>query len=861
MLSVSSVAFGYGHYLTNLAREDYYVNGGEQPGRWRTQGAAEEFGLTGEVTKEHLANLLEGFGPDGEKLVQNAGRSRGNRARQAGIDLTFSAPKSVSILWGLGNRDTQRELEAAQHRAVGVALDYLQEEAAWTRKGRGSTEFERCKLVFASFLHTTSRAQDPNVHTHVLVPNVCLSADGKTRAIWNNELYQHKMAAGALYRVALAHELRKLGYGIEADTERGLFEVAGVSEKLIDHFSKRRAQVEREVEEQGYSKTAAAFAKAARDTRHRKGHVAVEQLVERWTDEAMALGWKEPRRNLAAPNVPERSLRDLALAETERLGKERATFRPQDVLRAVACKAQGTSTPEQVLAEARAVISGESVLEVGRTKRNWLLTTRTNVNTEGELLHAAAHLDSQAGLRVRDETAEWVTYQYRDTLTEPERRDAFRHLTQDRGNLKLLAGYAGTGKTTLLRAAREAWEREGFTVVGMALSGKAARELQDSSGIQSETVAKRELQMNPGLRETLRHHGRELYRAARWGKAAGYKPEPMERLKLDSETVLVIDESSMVGLEDTTRLLLRAQKAGAKVVMVGDEEQLPAINAVSPFEALGQHIGRAELRGIKRQRDPWMREAVHAFASGDPTTGLALFQEHGCLQLSKGGPAATKDQLVSDWMRSTTDIRERMVLTWTNAGARSLNQLIHSARMRAGELGIAAHALDGGEEVRKGDRVLFAANNRKMGVWNGDVGTVRSLHHETLKRVITVDLDNGRAVRVDLDKYKTREKKQALFLGYALTTHKAQGATVDETFVYTTPSRAARDMTYVQVSRAREKLTVYAPGHDLGEDLGEFARTLEKDTTRPLALEVQAMQREAELTEEHTRERGRERTR
>ena len=221
----------------------------------------------------------------------------------------------------------------------------------------------------------------------------------------------------------------------------------------------------------------------------------------------------------------------------------------------------------------------------------------------------------------------------------------------------------------------------------------------------------------------------------------------MERMKLDAKTVVVIDESSMLSLEDMSQMLRLANTAGAKVVLVGDENQLAAIEAVSPFEALGKHVGRFELTEVKRQRHPWMREAVRAFAFGDAATGLSLLKEHGCLHMGKGGPEATKDLLIADWMNAkgrqapglvesllpevlarTVRGPDKLILALTNADAAELNQLAQTARSEAGELGSIPVTLGSGEKARRGDRIIFGQNSERFDVSNGDLGTVVKVH-------------------------------------------------------------------------------------------------------------------------------------
>ncbi|MEO2089563.1 MAG: MobF family relaxase, partial [Gemmataceae bacterium] len=278
MLSISAFSPDQGNYYIALARDDYYLNGGEPPGQWLGKGA-EHLGLTEEVDKTVFKRLLRGFSPDGaQPLVQGAGGSR----HQAGWDLTFTSPKSVSAIWSQADPVTRRAIQEAQTAAVREAVDYLQDAAALTRRGRGGQAREPTKLVVATFEHGTSRAQDPHLHTHCLVLNVGVREDGTTGTILSRPLYTHKLAAGAVYRAELANQLEKR-LGVKLERKKSWFEVQGVPEALADEFSTRRGQIEQALADYGAfgAKAAAKFTLATRPT---KGHQPRAELLPKWQD-------------------------------------------------------------------------------------------------------------------------------------------------------------------------------------------------------------------------------------------------------------------------------------------------------------------------------------------------------------------------------------------------------------------------------------------------------------------------------------------------------------------------------------------------------------------------------------------------
>ena len=247
MLSISAMSAGNGRYYLDLPQEDYYLNGGEPRGKWWGKGAA-LLGLEGVVKDRQLTGLFKGIGPDGRQLTQNAG----DKKRQPGWDLTFSAPKSVSTLWSQGDERIRREIEAAHEAAVHAALTYLQREAGFTRRGKGGTQWEVGHLIVATFEHGVSRAIEPQIHTHTLVMNACMREDGTTGTILSKPLYQHKMAAGALYRAELASQLEQR-LGVTCERDKSSFSLKGVPKALNDFFSTRRVEILEALAARGFS--------------------------------------------------------------------------------------------------------------------------------------------------------------------------------------------------------------------------------------------------------------------------------------------------------------------------------------------------------------------------------------------------------------------------------------------------------------------------------------------------------------------------------------------------------------------------------------------------------------------------------
>lgn len=362
-----------------------------------------------------------------------------------------------------------------------------------------------------------------------------------------------------------------------------------------------------------------------------------------------------------------------------------------------------------------------------------------------------------------------------------EQRVAIGHVTGPE-RIAAIVGFAGAGKSTMLAAAREAWEAQGFRVHGAAIAGKAAEGLEESSGIPSRTLASWE-------------YG--------WQPRSGNPP----RDQLGKGDILVIDEAGMIESRQLSRLILEAQRTGAKIVLVGDHEQLQAIGAGAPFRAILEQIGAAELTDIRRQREDWQRAASVSLATNRTAGGLAAYAERGHVKMLE-----TKEEarafIVQDYMADRTARPDgtRVALAHRRADVRALNADIRSRLQDKGELGkgddageVTLQTNDGKRDFAPGDRIVFLENDRDLGVKNGMLGTVESVSADRLVAVLD---GKERAVSVPVAQYRAFDH------GYATTIHKSQGATVDQAFVMAS-STMDRHMTYVAMTRHREGAQLY----------------------------------------------------
>jgi conjugative relaxase-like TrwC/TraI family protein len=286
-LSLPMRGGGSGDYYLKLAQQDYYTKSLGPPGEWFGKGA-EELRLRGRVEAVPLKNLLEGKSPDGTKTLVQIQEWK-DRERQSGWDMTFSAPKSVSVLWSQSSQKVRARIEAAHRTAVKKALTFLEKEAGITRRGQGGKVWERAKVVFALFQHGTSRANDPQLHTHAVLVNLSIREDGTTGALRSKGFFDNKMAAGAMYQLELASQLRQ-EMNLQVVPEKVAFRVEGVPQDLCRQFSTRRRHIEKVIQKEGDH--SAEFAKiAAVLTRPSKNEEPAEVLFSKWVRVGESFGW------------------------------------------------------------------------------------------------------------------------------------------------------------------------------------------------------------------------------------------------------------------------------------------------------------------------------------------------------------------------------------------------------------------------------------------------------------------------------------------------------------------------------------------------------------------------------------------
>ncbi len=486
---------------------------------------------------------------------------------------------------------------------------------------------------------------------------------------------------------------------------------------------------------------------------------------------------------------------------------QQATFTRRDLAAFVHRHSDGK---EQFDAAYNAVRSSADMIALGTDGRGQdRFTSRAMIETEQRLHRAADTMAKRKGHAVNDvqRNAAFANAAKRGLVLSGEQKSAFEHVTNSKG-LTIVVGYAGTGKSAMLGVAREAWEGAGYTVRGAALSGIAAEGLENGSGIASRTIA------------SLEHQ---------WGKG---------REQLTSRDVLVIDEAGMVGTRQMERVLSHAAKAGAKVVLVGDQQQLQAIEAGAAFRAIHERHGGVEISEVRRQLSAWQQDATRHLATGRTGEAIGTYEERGMVHAADTREAARAD-LILRWNQERQDSPgdSRIILTHTNDEVRELNQMARGKMREAGALGGDAtiKTARGERQFASGDRIIFLRNERGLGVKNGTLGTVAMASAQSM----AVRTDDGREVAFDTKDYAHIDH------GYAATVHKAQGMTVDRTHVLATPGMDSHSA-YVAMSRHRDGLALHYARNDFA-DQSRLVRTLSRERGKDMAGDYKPEQTFAEL--------------
>ena len=818
------------------SRDNYYTHDGA--GTWWTTGdSIVRHGAS--VDKETFRDLCGGIDPrTGKGLVRGAGERH-----RVGWDITFSTPKSFGILWAAGTVEQRAVLEKIQNDAVDQALKFIIDEGlVEVRLGAGGRVREApAEIMVAKFPHFTSREGDPACHVHSVLLNVALFAHGKSKylTVEPRKAYDWQLVLGSAFRAALSARLAAdLGFSVRP-AGHGQFEIAGVPEEMIEHFSKRARQIKART---GPGASAAEKEVAALATRRGKASVPTgAELEKRWKKELAAFEidpWKvalergrNPRRQQTIEidydlNPPEiAGDTSVALAASTILRTESVLTRKGLLHRSfveASLRGQAIKTVYAEISDLEA--AGKLVrLDQNEVGQHW--TTAAIAAEEARLLRLVQ--ERQRGSWFRPEAVEAVLET--SPYLSGEQRQAVRHATSSEPTCILEAG-AGTGKTTLIRGVVDAARKSGLRTIGLAPSHVAADELARSAGIEAMVIAR------------FRH---EI--------ATGQRSVP------DANTLIIIDEAGMVGVRDmaaifeaaTIRTAAGAPACSPKVLLSGDRRQLASVSGGSALRAVSDVIERsATLTGVRRQTVDWQRAASVAMAQGDSEAGLRVYAEHGRIDLIAGREAA-QARTIEAWRNLRQAYGDDVIIVTRrnrdavalNLGARNI--LRNEGLIRGDEITLQSVDRDGERTtlpVAIGDRVRFGETLHQHTIRNGTRGRIEGYAKARGGSVrLAIRLEDGRLIEDTWSGFAQKRRRRhagipKIVHAVAGSVYSVQGRTSLATVHHIASATDARE-TYVALTRHRHDVRIVVES----ERLDSACRARQEDprmaSTRPLLLE------------------------
>ena len=813
MLTLGKLGHGQeAYYLDSVASgiEDYYSGEGEAPGYW-TGAGCEELGLSGEVESKHLRHILNAEHPaSGEPLVT----LRGGR-RIPGFDLTFSAPKSVSLLWGLGDPSTRRIVRECHERAVQAALDYVEREAAFVRRGAGGAEVSHANgLIAAAFPHRSSRAGDPQLHTHVLLANLAQGPDGRYSALHGSHLYRQAKTGGYLYQAQLRAELsRELGLSFQP-VRRGAAELEGFADHVLRSFSRRRAEIERALAERGLDSPQAAQVAALDSRRAKEYGVGPEDLHERWRARGRELGAELP-----APSIAREAIEANAEPSPEQLAQavtaERSHFDRREAIQAVCEQSpQGIEAPRAVeLADA--FLTSEQVVRIAEGTFGPRFSTPEILAIEQRMIGSAETLRG-AGRGAVPAEATAAVIERRPTIGA-DQAEMVRRLLADGDGVALVIGRPGTGKTYALNGAAEGWAAAGHRVRGAAPTRAAAAELEAAAGIPTVSVAALLAELDE--------------RAA--------NPDGITALPRGG--VLLVDEAAMVGSRSLARLHDHVAAAEGKLVLIGDYRQLPELEAGGLFRALAERLDPIELTEVRRHRRSLDRENVELVRQGQGAEAFEAYREGERVVIASDSDSR-REAMVADWWQSFAAGEKAIMIAKRNTDVAELNFQARELLRASGVLGEREIEV-AGEPFAVGDVVLTRVNSTPHGVANRMRWRIADIDAEN--RIVLERLSDGRRAVLDreyLERSNPQSGAPALQHGYAGTIYVAQGQSVERAFVAAEAAMSLEEFN-TALSRSVEQTNLYAVAAP--ELAREEIAPLEPERPDPLDELVGSMERPA----------------
>lgn len=774
MLSIENI--GLRQASTYYSEDDYYTRDANKTDEWQGK-LASKYTSVKEFSAQDFDNALKSM-PNPER---------------AAYDLTFSAPKSVSIAMVLDN-EKKTDMIQAHNKAVKDTLKEIEDneiEARITKNGI-TERVQTGSMAAVKFNHFVSREQDMQLHTHCVILNRT-EHNGKEYAISNENLYNNKILYGQLYRNRLAQNLQDMGYKCHmTDTQKGFFDLDNIEQGWIDNFSTRRQQINEKLKEWGTNDAISAD-KATLLTRQAKVNKDFSLLEKSWKEQIN--GSIHIEKNSEGIKINQIQ-KDTAFNQAiDNIANQKFAFTKKELERAVLAEGCTSGMNRKDFADR---FEKSDLINLGTQKNiadsTTFYTTANNIAVEQEIttnITNATKMQKISGAKVDLDN---ITSQQQLSLSN-EQKQAVLNTANSEMQFNAVQGLAGTGKTYMLNTTRAVFEKNGYTVRGMAFTGKAAEGLGEA-GIKSTTIHSF---LNHLEKDAGNSTGTDIKQ--NWD-FTGLKPTGKE--------LWVIDEAGTLN----NNLFLYAQRAAiaknAKVLLVGDYKQFNPIGPGNAYQSLIQSgkIPTSYLSDIRRQSNEVLLSAVKEAVNGDINKSISLLSKN--IKELKTAPARFK-AITKDYSSlSAAEQDTTIVLTAKNSERHALNKNIRQSLIQKGYIDpnnqkeftvISNNDKQINKNFAAGDKIIFTKNNHKLGIMNGQLGKITAINDNFMSIS-----SNGNALNINMNEY------QNIDYGYCLTSFKSQSMTVNKALINIDSKNNtlnSRNAYYVNISRAKNGVNIY----------------------------------------------------
>ena len=796
------------------------------------------------VNMADFKKALDGFDPKTDQHVQ----IQGDKKRVAALDTVFSPPKDFSAVYALANPEMKVKLEGALLKAVKTSLTYVNDNVTSSRTGKGGLVDVKASIAATLNTHLTSRNGDPQIHIHASIINVARDEEGNFRALDTKPLFQNRSAMDAIFNAELIQELQKLNPELTVELPTKAFDIKEIPVELSDKWSSRTAEIQdqiavveskTELTPKGKKALQAAIGVVGRQTKEelaaKKEAAEAVGLAGKGTTEA----WKaEADQVLGSAKVA--SIQALINGDTA-IEVDVANVKNPD-LKAISKVAideflehEAAMTEPQIIEKLALHVRGHGGMDEVKAMRSWLNDPENpnrlmplHVNASGQRLYTTPEMFKIDGeiidmsIELNETTGQELSQQSIDealakaTGMSEEQKQAVKY-SVDKGNIKLVIGSAGVGKSYSLGTVIDIYKANDMKVFGLAIGHAQKNALIDSTkGADGNT----KLDQAGVITDFIK------------------KYDETNAYGVDENTVIIVDECALVGSRDMNKLMTIAKETGAKLILTGDDLQLQSVAAGAATDMIRQQIGAATIETIRRQYSPEHRQMVADFRDGKARVALDNLDNLKGLVFADDRKAAIK-AAVNETERFLFDPKNSgkttLLIATNNTDVRELNDQVRlrlrdrntltgpDVTVKVSQFGGQGSSAGLSRELAMavGDRLVLRKNDKALGVTNKDGGIITSIKQQDGKTLIGVKLYGGREIVIDSSKYKDKGHGGAMpvSLGYATTAHAAQGETVDHAVFLGTGADASA--TYVGMSRHKSEVTLIADSSMLKANIAQ----------------------------------------